>query len=364
MVIKEIKYSKKELIFRTPFQTSQATYKKKNFLIVELIDELNNSAYGECSPLPEFETETFEQAETKLINLQTDVGRLGCHSLSRYFIGRSFSDINVLENTFSEFLKFPALRFAFEQAFFTLISKREKDLFKHLYGMEPLNSINVNAVIGFEEPGNIIKKVDEFLNKGFKTIKLKCGRDNFNDDYKIIELIKNEFGNNLNLRIDVNGKWSFDKAINNLKALQQFNFEYIEQPVFNNEELTELEIITEVNIAADESVKSFTDAKYLLKNGIKFLVVKPTVAGGILNTIKIMREAKKHNAKIVISSAFERAVGKSVLVYFASLTNHNLAHGLGVDNLFEQNICEDFYPVQNGQINFDINNFPPEFKFL
>ena len=355
MIINEIKYFSKELTFKTPFKTSQATYTKKKILIVELRDELNNSALGECAPLPEFGTENFEHAEEKLIELQKEPSLIDCRGIS--------DDNGNIEKRFGELSNFPALRFAFEQALFTLISKREKEFFLNLFETNYKNAIDINGIIGFGDLDEIIEKTNLLLREGFKTIKLKCGRKNFEEDFKILKEVKNHLGNKINLRIDINGKWNFEDAKTNLTRLNDFNLEYAEQPVNNNKELVELSKIVKIKIAADESVKSLKDAKHLLEAGIRFLVIKPTVVGGILNTIKIIAEAVENNANIIISSSFESNIGKSVLVYLASLTSHDFAHGLGVENLFEQNICDTLYPAKKGKINFDINNYPPEINF-
>jgi hypothetical protein len=46
----------------------------------------------------------------------------------------------------------------------------------------------------------------------------------------------------------------------------------------------------------------------------------------------------------------------------ASLTNHELAHGLSSSEYFETNICNDEFPVKNGIISFDSAKYPPDFN--
>ncbi|MBU2492816.1 MAG: o-succinylbenzoate synthase [Bacteroidetes bacterium] len=353
MVIKEIKYFSEELIFNIPFQTSKSVFEKKMIFIVIISDELNNIGKGECSPLPEFGTENYEQAENKLAEIKNS------------FINRSFEKVTDEEfkNCLNELSDFPALRFAIEQAVFTLFSKRNADFYIKLFSHQNKRIININAVAGFGSSEQIIKNINSFLENGFTTIKLKCGRKNFDDDLKVINAINNSFGRKINLRIDINGNWEFGEAKEYLKELEKFNIEYIEQPVSSIKDLIELSVITIINLAADESIKNIEDASTLLTNGIRFLVVKPAVIGGILNSINILKEAERHGANVIFSSSFESPVGKSALVYLASLTSHNFAHGLGVDNLFKNKICDDPYLIEAGKISFDINKYPPEFVF-
>lgn len=353
MVVKEIKYFSEELIFNTPFQTSKSIFEKRKIFIVAISDELNNTGIGECSPLPEFGTENYEHAENKLAEINNS------------FTNRSFDKTTdkEFEICLKELSGFPALRFAFEQAVFTLFSKRNADFYIRLFIHQNKKIININAVAGFGSSEQIIKNINSFLENGFSTVKLKCGRNNFDDDLNVINDINNHFGRNINLRLDINGNWEFEEAKEYLNELEKFNIEYIEQPVSSIKDLIELSLITKINLAADESIKNIEDASTLLTNGIKFLVVKPAVIGGILKSIAIIKEAERNGANVIFSTSFESPVGKSALVYLASLTNHNFAHGLGVDNLFKNKICDDPYLIEEGKISFDINKYPPEFVF-
>ena len=85
---------------------------------------------------------------------------------------------------------------------------------------------------------------------------------------------------------------------------------------------------------------------------IDTIILKPGIFGGFLHTVKLIRISNELHKKVIISSSFESAVGKSGLVMLASLTNHKLAHGLSTAEYYETNTCNDAFPVKNGIISF------------
>ncbi len=91
--------------------------------------------------------------------------------------------------------------------------------------------MNVNAAIGFLNVDESLNVAETLIGKGFTTLKIKVGRRNFEEDFSVIKLIRESLGDNIKLRIDSNGNWKLDEAIINLKALEQFDIEYAEQPV-------------------------------------------------------------------------------------------------------------------------------------
>ena len=122
-----------------------------------------------------------------------------------------------------------------------------------------------------------------------------------------------------------------------------------------------------VPIAIDESLKSIDDALEIINNSkIEIIIMKPMVFGGFFHTLKVIKEAELKNKKVIISSLFESAVGKSGLVLLAATTNHNFAHGLDTSEFFEKDICLDPFIVKDGKINLASENYPPHFnlKFI
>ncbi|MBA4407242.1 o-succinylbenzoate synthase [bacterium] len=353
MTISNFKYTPFSLKLNIPFQSSSQTITERNGFIIMVTDELGNRSFGECSPLPGFSSETIEDAERILKGLQHQI------------IGFSIEEnITAISELLSEFTLVPSLQFALEQAMISLLCKRNSNFLSNNL-KNTKSEIDVNAVIGFGDEENILNRIRNKFKNGYRTFKIKVGRDDFELDYNLIKNIQTEFGSTINIRLDANRKWNCEIVEEYLERLSQYNVEYIEEPCNSLGSNLQLAQSSIVPIALDESISSFDDAvKVLNESIINFLILKPMICGGIISSLRIIRDAERMEKNVIISSSFESALGKSALVLLAASTNHSFAHGLDTSENFYKNICTDSYEVSNGKIVFDCKNYPPQFDFV
>ncbi len=227
-----------------------------------------------------------------------------------------------------------------------------KTTLSELFNKPVARNVVVNGIIGMVEPDEAVERARELKAKGFRTIKIKTGRADFEEDFQIVKNIRNEAGHNLKLRLDTNGKWGMQNAINNLRRLEQFDIEYVEQPVALISNFPEISSETSIPLAADESVRSYDDAVNIISNNLaSVLVLKPMMLGGLTATMKIIEEAEKKDLKVVITSSFETSIGRSAAVFAAGILKDQTAHGLAVADYFKNTIVNDPFPVINGALN-------------
>ncbi|MBI5730716.1 MAG: o-succinylbenzoate synthase [Ignavibacteriales bacterium] len=351
MIIKDFKYFPFTLQLKAPFQTASQVITERSGFIISLSDENGNVSFGECSPISGFSLETLEDAERILKGL--------CHQMIGFSVEETLHAVSEL---LIEFKLVPSLQFALEQAIISLMIQHNKDFMKAFF-INTKSEIDVNAVIGLGDIENIVAQVDEKIRKGFVTFKLKVGRDDAYEDFLLLKMIRNEFGYNINLRLDANRKWSADEAMEYLDRFQQFNISYVEEPCEHICSIFKLLEESPIPIALDESLVSFENAEKLINEcKIEFIILKPMVLGGLISSLRLIKNAGKKNKKVIISSSFESAVGKSGLVLLAAITNHNFAHGLDTSDFFEKDICADSFKVENGKIIFTLDNYPPQFN--
>src|SRR5690606_15066177 len=132
------------------------------------------------------------------------------------------------------------------QALLELCAKEKKVSLMSLFGINMPVEITVNGVIGFLPVERSVQKAKQVISEGFKTIKIKTGRDDFEHDYRVISEIRNAVGDEIIIRTDTNGKWSLPDAIKNLNRLEPLQIEYAEQPVNSLEEFIELKKETDI----------------------------------------------------------------------------------------------------------------------
>lgn len=339
MNIVELIFAPYRIRLKRPFTTSKGIIKERKGYIINLKDSEGIIGVGDAAPLPEFGSETYEEASAALDNLKIELK----------------IDINDLQdnlgNNLQFFNKFPALRHGIEQAILNLVSKKFDVSLTKLLKVNPSLEIDTNAAIGMLSPEEAVKEAVKKINEGFTTLKIKTGREKFNEDLKTIEAVRKAFGINIKLRIDSNGKWNLKEAEEYLKKLEDFNIEYAEQPVYSLNDFKELSKKTTIPLAADESIRSFNDAmNFIEEKAASFLVLKPMMLGGIIPVLKIIKLAEENNIGIVITSSFESAVGKYIPVFAASSVKNKTAHGLAINEFFEKDLIDDPFPIKNGKI--------------
>lgn len=344
MIIQKFDFYPFEIKLKKPFTNSNIVISKRQGFIIEIADELGNKGYGEVSPLPGSSEESYESIIPIIKELE------------QRLIG---SELN--SDIFQFVVNVPSVEFGISQALHSIFLLRD--------GLNPdwkFNSIiSVNGIIGILPKSKALNKAEEIVENGFKTIKIKVGRENIEDDIDLIKSIAEKYGRDMKYRLDVNGKWNIDKTKFVVKRLENVNVEYLEQPVKEFNELIKLSNICKTPIAADESIRSTNDVKTMLsESNIQYFVLKPTLIGNIAGTIDIINTIEKEDRKIIISSAFESSVGRSALVFLSSLLKSNYAHGLAVASFFSNDIAEDAYPIVNGKIKFDKKKYPPKLNFV
>ncbi len=334
----ELTYFPYTLKFTEPFITAKGQINERNGFIIKLKGDSGISGTGDAAPFPDYGSESIKDAARALENFNLEI---------KIDLDNLFTS---LDSVLHDFKDLPSIRHGLEQALLNLICKEKNITLNDLLRRKSNSIINVNAVLGLMPPEQAVQSAQKFIEDGYSTIKLKVGRSSFNEDLECIEGIR-KINGNLKIRADVNGRWNLREARENIKRLERYELEFIEQPVKSFDEFIKLKGTSEIPLAADESVRSFDDADdFIRKKAADILVLKPMMIGGIIPTLKIIDRASDNGLRTVISSSFESAVGKSFAVFAASLIRENIAHGLSTAGYYEKDLYEDPYPVSDGKI--------------
>lgn len=205
------------------------------------------------------------------------------------------------------------------------------------------DEISINATLPAINDRESIEKIMT-LYPGAKTVKIKVGNDKKVNLARIATV--KEIDSDLKIRLDVNGSWSVEEAVDNLKDIQD-QIEYVEQPCSSLDELRALKRRIDVPIAVDELLRKNSDPFSLnLEDVADFLVLKVSPLGGVTRAKKI---AEHYQIPVVVSSALESAVGISQgLQLAAALKGYNNDSGLATGVLFESDV--GVHPIIAGKI--------------
>ena len=202
--------------------------------------------------------------------------------------------------------------------------------------------IPINATV----PAVTVDQVPEVLARfpGARTAKVKVAEpgQTLADDVARVNAVR---GLVPTVRVDANGGWSIDEAVDAARALTADGpLEYFEQPCKTVPELAELRRRVDVPIAADESIRKAEDPLQVVREGAADVaVLKVAPLGGVRKLLEI---AAQIEIPIVVSSALDSAVGIGHgLLAAAALPELRHACGLGTGGLFVDDVAEPVAPI-------------------
>ena len=318
-------FFKHTLHFITPAKTSRNTLLKKDSWFLVLKKE-SNYGIGECSIIRGLSLDNPDEIELILSQVCEDISR-----------GKQLNNKN--------YRLFPAIKFAIETAFKSL--ENPSSSFQ-LFNSDFTNikkGIKVNGLIWMGDIKFMQDQIKIKLKNGFNCLKLKVGALEFQSELELLSNIRKEYSNSdLEIRLDANGAFGKDEAIEKLKKLSEFSIHSIEQPI-KPKQLCEMAKICELSplpIALDEELigVNLSVQREKLLDIIKphFLVLKPSLLGGFKDSNEWIYFAEKRNIKWWATSALETNVGLNAIAQWVSTKENNLRQGLGTGMLFYNNI--------------------------
>lgn len=168
------------------------------------------------------------------------------------------------------------------------------------------------------------------LESGASTAKIKVGdaHESPQLDLRRVEAVRDALGPDGSIRIDVNGSWDVNTAVNRLESFAVYDIQYVEQPVATVEEMVTLRRLTSIPIAADEVIRQSDQPMSVVDEGAAdVLVLKVQPMGGVSPVLDFARIA---GLPVVISSALETSIGMYGGLLAASLLDElPYACGLG-----------------------------------
>ena len=205
----------------------------------------------------------------------------------------------------------------------------------------------------------MVSQVKEKIEAGFKCIKLKIGALDFEQDLEIIKSIRKEYSaKDIEIRVDANGAFSLDDALEKLLRLSELDLHSIEQPIKQGQvdEMAALCMFTPLDIALDEEligINSEQKKEALLETiQPQYIILKPSLLGGFKACEEWISAAKENDIKYWVTSALEANIGLNAISQWTSSLNNPLPQGLGTGGLYSNNIDSPL-TVKNGEIYYD-----------
>lgn len=327
-------YIKYPLVFNNAIQTSRGTMLEHDAYIIVLTRLADGkTTYGEASPLPGLSIDAAADFEKNLT-----------HTCALVSNGLNINNIDA-EN-------FPSIYFAFETAYLCMQTHQAFLLFDNTFASG--TPITINGLVWMNSTEKMLEEALQKVQQGFLTIKFKIGALDFDSECRMLELFRKQFPL-VEIRLDANGAFSVDDALQQLKELARFNIHSVEQPIKPKqwEVMQEICAKAAIPIALDEEligVNVNNEAIKMLKIICPhYVIIKPTLIGGLAKADAWTLLAEKYTKGWWATSALESNIALNAIAQWVSTKNNILPQGLGTGQLYKNNISSPLQIV-NGKI--------------
>ena len=323
------------MIFKKPAKTSRDTLLEKPCYLLKATTSKGLTAWGECSLIPGLSHESEKDALAELNRISKG------------------STLNLDDIP----LELPSVRFAVEM----LIQKFRGD-----QPLTPFNKgeagLDINGLVWMDDAEGILEQVEELKVRGFKTIKLKIGALNFEEELNILKKVRLLCPHpEYTLRLDANEAWAED-ALEKLERLEKFDIHSVEQPVSAGQLDLMAQICSQspIKIALDEELIGIFSqeemARVLEATKPHYIILKPSLIGGLEIAEKWITVAEQRGIGWWSTSALESNIGLQVIADWTSqmMEKHKLCEGvsgLGTGSLFKNN-TEGELEIVGGQTKY------------
>ena len=213
----------------------------------------------------------------------------------------------------------PAARFAIETAAFDLAGHLRGKPVRELLAVGDTGRVPINALV------TSMADAERALADGIRTVKVKVGRRPFDEDVSFVRNLRAELGDDINIRVDANGKWATHEASSYLEQLDELSIEYVEEPVATAQLSSFASAIT---LAADESLARVSPRRLLQNSAIRVFVLKPMLLGGLMHCMDLAATARTAGAEVVVSHMFDGPIALAACAELSLALAPRLACGL------------------------------------
>jgi L-alanine-DL-glutamate epimerase-like enolase superfamily enzyme len=245
-----------------------------------------------------------------------------------------------------------AAKCAIDMALYDIVGKAIDQPVYKLLGGSCRDKLLLAGIITIDEP----KAMADSALLQVKKTKLKCFRIKLGTtiagDMERFKAVRHAVGNDIMLRVDLNGCYGASDAIKLIKRLEDYDLSLVEQPVpwHDIHGLMKVNQSVDTLIQPDEAYYTCWDLSYLMSiNAVSVLGLKMVRPGGLTSNRKVIEMAELLNIPCYMNSAAEMGIAKAAALHFAF--SHNNIHFPCEIDLFttpEENMINEGLETDDG----------------
>ncbi|MBV9536794.1 MAG: hypothetical protein JO321_15430 [Solirubrobacterales bacterium] len=299
-----------------PFAATWGTVDERELLLVSLEDSEGNVGFGEAAPLPAYDGAGVEDVREALERYRGVLAPA---------VDGARADLLAAcaaESGLAESLA------AIDLALWDLEGRRRRQPLWKLLGAPAAPEVVVNATVSAEEPTEAAAQVGSARAAGFACAKVKVA---VGDDAARLAAVRATGGDEMAIRVDANGGWSVEQAVEALGTLQRFGLELCEEPVHGVEAVARVAPCSAVSIAVDETAGAPGVFERRVCDAVCLKVAR---CGGVSGVLAAAAAARSVGYRVYLASTLDGPLGIAAALHAAALVAPELPCGLATLGAF------------------------------
>lgn len=297
--------------FREPFVTSAGAVKARDLLLLRIEDD-GIVAYGEAAPFESYDGVSIADVAYSMRERATPAH--------------------------------PQVQAADEMAFLDLEGRR-----LGIPLAEPRSAtVPVNFTLAGATPEEVATSAAAAVAGGYECFKLKVG---LADDEARVAAVRDAIGPSALLRLDANGAWTVEDALERIARLAPYELQFVEQPCARLGELAQVRRACGVPISADESVQTAGDALAAAEaEACDVVAIKLAPMGGLNAAREAIKAARASGIEPYVSSTLDGPWGIAAALQLASAEAIEMHCGLATLELFDAALTAALPAPEHGRM--------------
>lgn len=157
-------------------------------------------------------------------------------------------------------------------------------------------------------PDELVEQTRRNIDKGFRAIKIKVGRDRQSEDVERVRAVRDFIGPDMPLMVDANMRWTVETAIKAARKFGEYDVFWFEEPTIPDDYKGLAQIARDggLPVAAGENLHTVYEFRHTIEEG-KIAFPEPDVSniGGITNWMRVAKLAYAHNLQVTSHGVHE-----------------------------------------------------------